>query len=105
MAEKYVALADVKAMLVSESENKELVAAQRSALEHSLAMASLSADDIEALTAELRALKFMTDYAAYKIGDILPKYPEDVRAIFAKERVNLSADDVKQIIEIVGKYL
>jgi len=104
--EKYVALADVKDMLSAESEKRELgSSAQRSALEHSLAMASLSAADVKALTAELRALKFMTDYAAYKIGDILPKYPEDVRAIFAKERVNLSADDVKQIIEIVGKYL
>ncbi|MDR0334608.1 MAG: hypothetical protein LBH69_01815 [Methanomassiliicoccaceae archaeon] len=105
MAEQYVALADVKAMLASEGEKRELGPAQRSAAEHSQAMASLSSDDIKALDAELRTLKFMTDYAAYKIGDILPKYPEDVRAIFAKERVNLSADDVKQIIEIVGKYL
>jgi len=105
MTEKYVALADVKAMLDAESGKRELVAAQRSAMEHSLAMVTLSPEDIKKLTAELRALKFMTDYAAYKIGDILPKYPEDVRAIFAKERVNLSADDVKQIIEIVGKYL
>jgi len=105
MAEKYVALADVKEMLSAESEKKELGTAQRSALEHSQAMATLSSSDIDKLAAELRALKFMTDYAAYKIGDILPKYPEDVRAIFAKERVNLSADDVKQIIEIVGKYL
>jgi DNA-directed RNA polymerase subunit F len=105
MAEKYVGLAEVKAMLDSESNERELGIAQRSALEHSQALVTLSADDIRALTAEVRALKFMTDYAACKIGDILPKYPEDVRAIFAKERVNLSADDIKQIIEIVGKYL
>jgi DNA-directed RNA polymerase subunit F len=105
MAEKYVALADVKVMLSAESEKKELGTAQRSALEHSMAMTTLSSEDVEKLAAELRALKFMTEYAAYKIGDLLPKYPEDVRAIFAKERVNLSADDVKQIIEIVGKYL
>jgi len=105
MTERYVALADVKAMLDAESEKREMGSAQRSAIEHSQAMVTLSPDDIGKLTAELRALKFMTDYAAYKIGDILPKYPEDVRAIFAKERVNLSADDIKQIIEIVGKYL
>jgi len=105
MAEKYVSLAEVKVMLDSESNKKELGTAQRSALEHSQALTSLSADDIGNLTKEVRALKFMTDYAAYKIGDILPRYPEDIRAIFAKERVNLSADDIKQIIEIVGKYL
>jgi len=105
MAENYISLAEVKGMLDSESEKNELCAAQRSALEHSQALATLSAGDVKALTEEVRALKFMTDYAAYKIGDILPKYPEDVRAIFAKERVNLSAEDIKQIIEIVGKYL
>jgi DNA-directed RNA polymerase subunit F len=105
MADKYVNLADVKDMLAAESDKRELGAAQRSALEHAQAMVSLSADDVKALTAEVRALSFMTDYAAYKIGDMLPRYPEDIRAIFAKERVNLSADDIKQIIEIVGKYL
>ena len=105
MAEKYVSLAEVRDLLDAESGKCDLVAAQRSALEHSQALASLSADDIRKLTAELRELNFMTDYAAYKIGDILPKYPEDVRAIFSKERVNLSADDIKRILEIVGKYL
>jgi DNA-directed RNA polymerase subunit F len=105
MAENYVSLADVKEMLDGESKKRELCTAQGSALEHSQSMVSLSSGDIKALVAEAKALSFMTDYAAYKIGDILPKYPEDVRAIFAKERVNLSADDVKRIIEIVGKYL
>ena len=105
MAEKYVSLAEVKEMLLEAESRGEPGAAQRSALEHSQSMATLSADDVKALTAEVKALKFVTDYAAYKIGDILPKYPEDVRAIFAKERVNLSADNIKQIIEIVEKYL
>ena len=105
MTEKYVSLAEIREMLESESSGKELGTAQRSALEHSQALTSLSSADITALRAEINALSFMTEYAAYKIGDILPKYPEDVRAIFAKERVNLSAEDIKQIIEIVGKYL
>ncbi|MDR2866567.1 MAG: RNA polymerase Rpb4 family protein [Methanomassiliicoccaceae archaeon] len=105
MAERYVGLAEVKAMLGAESGNRELGTAQRSALEHSQSMVYLSVDDVRALVAELKALAFVTDFAAYKIGDILPKYPEDVRAIFSKERVNLSADNIKQIIEIVGKYL
>jgi DNA-directed RNA polymerase subunit F len=105
MSEKYVNLADVRTMLEAESDKKELNAAQRSALEHSQSMTVLSADDIKNLVAEVRTLSFMTDYAAYKIGDILPKYSEDIRAIFSKERVSLSAEDIKQILEIVGKYL
>ena len=105
MSENYVNLVDVKTMLEAESDTKELNTAQRSALEHSQSMVVLSADDIKNLVTEVRTLSFVTDYTAYKIGDILPKYPEDVRAIFAKERVSLSAEDIKQILEIVGKYL
>jgi len=105
MAERYVGLAEVRDMLDAESGRRELCGAQKSALEHTQSMVTLSAADVDKLVGELKQLKFMTDYAACKIGDMLPKYPEDVRAIFAKERVNLSADDIKQIIEIVGKYL
>jgi DNA-directed RNA polymerase subunit F len=105
MAERYVNLADVKDLLDAESGKKELCGAQRSALEHSQSMVTLSSDDVKKLVEEVKQLKFMTDYAACKIGDMLPKYPEDVRAIFAKERVTLSADDIKQILEIVVKYL
>ncbi|MDR0791102.1 MAG: RNA polymerase Rpb4 family protein [Methanomassiliicoccaceae archaeon] len=105
MAERYVGLAEVKEMLDAESNKRELGTAQTSAMEHSRSMVSLSVSDIKSLVTEVKTLSFMTEYAAYKIGDILPKYPEDVRAIFSKERVTLSADDVKQIIEIVGKYL
>jgi DNA-directed RNA polymerase subunit F len=105
MAEKYVSLAEIREMLESESNVKELGTAQRSALEHSRALTSISSADVASLRDEMSAMSFMTEYAAYKIGDILPKYPEDVRAIFAKERVNLSGEDIKQIIDIVGKYL
>ena len=42
-------------------------------------------EDTKALIAELEELDFITDFIKYKIADILPKYPEDVRAIFSKE--------------------
>ena len=47
----------------------------------------------------------MNEVTSYKIADILPKYPEDVRAIFSKERINLESDDIQKILDIVAEYL
>jgi len=105
MPEKYVSLAEVKELLLPESEKRTMSIQQKSALEHSQAMVRLSVDDTKKLIAEVKTLSFVTDYASFKIADLLPRYPEDVRAIFAKERVTLEAADVKKIIDIVGKYL
>jgi len=106
MPERYVSLAEVKDLVEAESGKRPAISVQqRAALEHTQAMVKLSFDDTEKLIAEVKALDFVTDYASYKIADILPKYPEDVRAIFAKERIALEADHIKNIIDIVGKYL
>ena len=105
MPEKYVTLAEVKAMLEAESEKREVSTQQRAALEHAQAVVKLSSEDTKKLIEEVNALEFTSDYVSYKVADILPKYPEDVRAVFAKERITLSAEDIQQIIDIVVKYL
>ena len=105
MPERYVSLAEVKELLGPESEKRTISVQQRSALDHAQAMVRLSLDDTQKLIAEVKVLSFVTDYASFKIADMLPRHPEDVRAIFAKERVTLEAADIKNIIDIVGKYL
>ena len=106
MSERYVSLAGVKSMLeAEEGKREEISQAQRSALEHSQTVEKLSVEDTEKLIAEVKEFDFVTDFTAYKIADLLPKYPEDVRAVFAKERVTLEADTIKKIIDIVDKYL
>lgn len=105
MAERYVSLAEVKDILTEESEKRDISGQQRAALDHATAIARLSAEDTRKLTEEVGALDFTTDFTSYKIADLLPRYPEDVRAIFAKERINLEVGNVQQIIDIVDKYL
>ena len=40
-----------------------------------------------------------------KIADTLPRFPVEVRAIFAKERgVTLSPDMIQQILDTVAEY-
>jgi len=86
---------------------------QKEALAHAETTSKLSKEDANKLVKELEGLSFtepaMTDAmkngtVACKIADFLPKYPEDIRAIFYKERLKLEADDIAKIIDTVKKY-
>ncbi|MBR4226328.1 MAG: hypothetical protein IKR86_06105 [Candidatus Methanomethylophilaceae archaeon] len=105
MSERYVTLAEVKELLLEESERRELLTSQKSALEHAQKVSYLSVEDTNKIVEEVSRLDKVSDRIAIKIADILPKYPNDVRAIFYKERVELTADDIQEILDIVAKYI
>ena len=116
MTERYVTLAEVKELLEEVSESRKgtagllededvLLASQKAALDHAQKVTNISLEDANKLIEEVSALENVTDAIAVKIADILPKYPEDVRAIFSKERITLSKEEIEQIIDIVGKYI
>ena len=95
----------MKELLTEESEKRELLTSQKSALEHAQKVSYLSAEDTQKLIEEVGGLDFVDSRLAVKIADILPKYPNDVRAIFYKERIELTADRISSILDIVRKYI
>jgi len=102
---KPVSLAEVKNILKKVSkERKEMLYEQRIALEHANMFAKLPVKKTEELIKELQKLEFIQEIHAYKIADILPKTDDDVKTIFAKERITLSENNIKNILEIVRKY-
>ncbi len=101
---KYVSLAEVKNLLEKEEKKRELSYEQKLALEHAKHFSKLAITKANTMVEELVKLERITEPFAYKIADILPKHPEEVRAIFAKERFTLEDDEVKKIIKIVEKY-
>ena len=119
MSEKYITLAEVADLLTEENEKRSeeldefeesaFNPVQRSALMHAQTLVNdvhkISADDAKAIVAEVSEIDCVTDAAAYRIADLLPKYPVEVNAILSKERVNPSPEDIDKIIEIVAKYL
>ncbi len=105
MSERYVTLAEVRELLTEESGKRELLTSQKAALEHAQTVSYLSVEDTQSIIEEVSRLDKVTDRIAIKIADILPKYPNDVRAIFYKERVELTADDIQEILDIVAKYI
>ena len=74
-------------------------------MSHAQTVTSLTLESTKELIAEVSQLEEVSDAVAVKIADLLPQYPEDVRAIFSKERIALDNDMIKQITDIVAKYI
>lgn len=108
MSEQYVTLAEVRELLEAEAEIRgydNLLQSQKAALDHAQTVCSISLDQANAIIDEVKHIDIVTDAVALKIADLLPRYPEDVRAIFSKERVTLEPAQIQQIIDIVEKHI
>ena len=107
-SEQYVTLAEVRELLEAEAEIRgydNLLQSQKAALDHAQTVCSISLDQANAIIDEVKQIDIVTDAVALKIADLLPRYPEDVRAIFSKERVTLEPAQIQQIIDIVEKHI
>ncbi len=106
MSEQYVTLAEVRDLLTEANGKRgELTTIQNSAMVHAQTIAKITKEEAEQIVERTQALDFVTETTSYKIADILPKYPEDVRAIFSKERITLEPDDIQKVLDIVAEYL
>ncbi|MCL2148123.1 MAG: RNA polymerase Rpb4 family protein [Methanomassiliicoccaceae archaeon] len=105
MSDQYMTLAEVKDLLTEEHEKRDLLETQKHAMEHAQAVCALSAEDSKRIVEEVSAIEGVNGYTAVKIADLLPTYPEDVRAIFSKERLAIEPPTIDRIIEVVSKYL
>lgn len=103
--ERYVPLAEVKEMLQEEAAARELNPEQKIALDQSTKMARTDADKARKLMKELSSIDFITEGVAVKIADLMPTHADDIRVLFAKERLVLDKKQIEQIIKSVEKYL
>ena len=107
---KPIPAAEVKEILEEFSLKHELTAEQNFTLEHVRSLNNISLEDTEKLIEELTGFfqeKEEEELAfkhAVRIADLLPQDLDDLRLIFAKERISLSSDDLKEILEILDKY-
>ena len=85
-------------------EEVEIRYERRKASEHTAKFAKLSAEDSRALINDLLELPKMKELIAVRIADLTPKSPNEVRAIYAKERFTLAEADVESILDCVAKY-
>ncbi len=99
-----VPLSTVKQMLVDEAARRPLPREALLAQQHAEAFARLSPEDTQKMLGELAALGFVSVPVAIKIADLLPQYPEEVRLLFAKERLALDEAQITSILELVARY-
>jgi len=103
--DEYLTLAEVKEELKKEQkEREELLSEQKLTLEHAKKFSKLTAKNARKLVNELKKLENMTEINAIKIADLMPDHQDDLQALFSKERVALSKEDMEKILEIVRKY-
>jgi DNA-directed RNA polymerase subunit F len=102
---KFVTISEVKNILKKiEKQRPELTYEQRIALEHSNKFSKLTNQKSKELIKDLIKLEFIEEIHAYKIVDLIPKSSEDIKTIFAKERLNLDENKIKEIIKLINKY-
>ena len=103
---KLISLSEVKGILKKlEKDREELTYEQRIALEHSQKFAKLNVAKTKNMIKELNNLEFLEENHAYMIADLIPKTIDDVKTIFAKERMKLDDNKIKTILDIVNKYI
>jgi len=100
-----VSISEVKNILKKvEKDREELLYEQKIALEHALKFAKLPIKKTNDLIKELSKLEFLDEIHVYKIADLLPQTEDDIKTIFAKERITFGEGEVKKILELVRKY-
>lgn len=85
-------------------EETEIRYERRKATEHTTKFAKGGAKESRALINELLGLAKMKEGIAIRIADLMPKSPNEVRAIYAKERFTLTEADIEGILDCVAKY-
>ncbi|HID73777.1 MAG TPA: RNA polymerase [Thermoplasmata archaeon] len=102
--EKYVTLSEVKKLLEKAGEERDLTYEQRTALQHASGFVHLSPTKSRKIVKELMKMERINEFYACKVADLLPTDPSEVRAIFMKERFDLTEDEIAEILGIVAKY-
>jgi DNA-directed RNA polymerase subunit F len=105
MEDKLLSLGEVKKLLEKESKERELTAEQTLALQHTESFTRLGPVKVKKLVKELTKMEHVSEFHAFKIADLLPTHPDDVRAVFAKERFTLGKEEIEKVIKIVESYL
>lgn len=102
---KPVARTEAKEIMLSRENEKELGYEQKLAVEHLKKFTKLKHEGAKKLAEEISSILRINPETLAQIIDVLPKTPDEVRMIFARERFSLKEDEIVKIIEAVKKYI
>ena len=104
---RLVTLSEVKDLLVREQGSREeLSYEQKLALDHADHFVKLTPDKSRELTDRLLAIGGrVNEYYAHRFADLLPTHPDDVKAVYARERSAPDDGDIEKILSAVRDYV
>lgn len=104
---RLVTTAEVKEILRTEMESRgDPTNEQKYAKEHADRFGRIKHDQSVALVEELMEhVPRVKEHLAYKLADFLPEHPDDIKAVFARERFTLTEEEIKQILGIAKNHL
>jgi len=96
--------AEARVILEAAQKERELGYEQNLAAEHLKKFVSLKPEESKKLAEELSSVIRMSPETQAQIINILPKTPDELRLIFAREKFSLKEEETGKILEIVKKY-
>jgi DNA-directed RNA polymerase subunit F len=99
--EKVVSWAEAKKILAEKEKNRELVYEQKNALEHLRKFSKVPEKKYEKMVEELRGIEKLKERHIVSILNFMPDNQNELRVLFANERLVLTEDDKKKILKIV----
>ena len=76
----------------------------RKSIEHANLLSKTSGEKSRLLVNELLKLEKMKPDIAFRIANIMPRTPDELRAIYAKEKYTLQPEELDTIIELVKAH-
>lgn len=106
---EYITISEAKEIMKEiakkRQEEAELLFETRRALKHLRLFSKLPADKAKELVEELLKLPQVgSKEIAVKLVDIMPRVPDEVRIIYAKERVTLTPEQIQEILDVIDRY-
>lgn len=105
----YITISEAKEIMEEiakkRQERAELLFETRRALKHLRNFAKLPPEKAKELVEELIKLpQVQRRDIAVKLADLMPRIPDEVRIIYAKERFTITPEQIEEILEIIDKY-
>ncbi len=95
----------LKDLLEKRSKDEELGYEQQQSAEYLEKFSKLKAKDAEKLVAELKKNSKVTEETAIKIAELLPKQADTLKAILAKDKVELNDEEIASVLASIKEYL
>lgn len=103
LSSKPVSISEVKDILKKREKEGEFGYEQETALEHAVNFSKNSKSESDKLVKKLMGNEKVTEETAIKLVDLLPKTPDLIRSILLKDKIDLSQDEVTEIVKIFAK--